>query len=91
MTATTLQTKSQKHDLLPKGKQVDLTKISSPGRWKPEFAVPFNQRKLGKKILAGEYTLSTLADHAVESGLDPKPRSGKQELYENIIASHCRF
>jgi len=46
---------------------------------------------LGKKILAGEYTLATLGDHAVTSGLDPKPRSGKQELYENIIASHCRF
>ncbi len=46
---------------------------------------------LGKKILANEYTLSTLADHAVKSGIDPKPRSGKQELFESIIAGACRF
>jgi xylose isomerase len=46
---------------------------------------------LGKKILAGEYTLAALADHAVKSGLDPKPRSGKQELCENIIAGACKF
>ncbi|MDE2631070.1 MAG: xylose isomerase, partial [Alphaproteobacteria bacterium] len=46
---------------------------------------------LGKKIMANEYTLSTLADHAVKSGIDPKPRSGKQELFESIIAGACRF
>jgi xylose isomerase len=46
---------------------------------------------LGKKILAGEYTLSTLADHAVKSGINPKPRSGKQEFCENIVASACKF
>lgn len=46
---------------------------------------------LGKKILAGEYTLSTLADHAVKTNIDPKPHSGKQELCENIIASACKL
>ncbi len=45
----------------------------------------------GQKIQSGEYTLAALADHAVKSGLDPKPHSGKQELCENIIASHNRF
>jgi xylose isomerase len=46
---------------------------------------------LGKKILTGELTLATLADHAVKSGLDPKPHSGKQELCENIVASANRL
>jgi xylose isomerase len=46
---------------------------------------------LGKKILAGEYTLASLADHAVKSNLDPKPKSGKQELCERIIADANRF
>ncbi|MBU6298598.1 MAG: xylose isomerase, partial [Alphaproteobacteria bacterium] len=41
----------------------------------------------GKKILAGEYNLASLADHAVKTNLDPKPKSGKQELCESIIAS----
>jgi xylose isomerase len=46
---------------------------------------------LGKKILAGEYTLASLADHALKSGLDPKPKSGNQELCERIIADANRF
>ncbi len=45
----------------------------------------------GKKILSGEYNLSSLADHAVKTNLDPKPKSGKQELCESIIASSCKF
>ncbi|MDE1985149.1 MAG: xylose isomerase [Alphaproteobacteria bacterium] len=45
----------------------------------------------GKKILAGEYNLASLADHAVKTNLDPKPKSGKQELCESIIASSCKF
>jgi xylose isomerase len=45
----------------------------------------------GKKILAGEYNLASLADHAVKTNLDPKPKSGKQELCESIIAASCKF
>jgi His-Xaa-Ser system radical SAM maturase HxsB len=37
--------------LLPRGRQVDFAQLSSPERWKPEFAVPFNQRVIGQKIL----------------------------------------
>jgi xylose isomerase len=45
----------------------------------------------GKNILAGDFTLQSLADHAVKTNLDPKPKSGRQELAENIIAKHTRF
>ena len=46
---------------------------------------------LGKRILSGDFTLQTLADHAVKSNLDPKPKSGRQELFEEIVANHCKF
>jgi xylose isomerase len=45
----------------------------------------------GKEILEGKFTLASLADHAVKHNLDPKPKSGKQELVESIIAGHIRF
>jgi xylose isomerase len=44
---------------------------------------------LGRKIDAGEYTLSSLADHALKSAFDPKPISGKQELAESLVARCC--
>jgi xylose isomerase len=46
---------------------------------------------LGRRIEAGEFSLGDLADYAIENGLDPQPRSGKQELAESIVARHCRF
>jgi xylose isomerase len=46
---------------------------------------------LGKKITGGGFNLATLADYATEKGLDPAPRSGKQELAESLIARHCRY
>jgi len=49
------------------------------------------QTPFGKEIAEGKYTLASLADLAVKKGLDPKPRSGKQELAEGIVASHCKF
>jgi xylose isomerase len=45
--------------------------------------------ELGRKIDAGEYTLGSLADEAVNKGFDPKPRSGRQELAESLIARCC--
>src|SRR5579863_7760459 len=38
--------------------------------------------ELGKKITSGGFHLASLADFATEQGLDPQPRSGKQELAE---------
>ena len=47
--------------------------------------------ELGRRIHGGEFSLSTLADYAAEQSLDPKPRSGRQELAESIIARHCKY
>jgi xylose isomerase len=47
--------------------------------------------ELGRDIDAGKYSLSMLADYAMEHQLDPRPRSGRQELAESLIASHCKF
>ena len=47
--------------------------------------------QLGRRIEGGEFTLAALADHAAEQGFDPKPRSGRQELAESIIARHCKY
>ena len=40
---------------------------------------------LGRRILAGEVDLATLADDAVNADLDPKPVSGRQEWLENAV------
>ena len=47
--------------------------------------------ELGKRITTGELNLAQLADLATERGLDPKPRSGRQELAESLIARRCRY
>jgi xylose isomerase len=47
--------------------------------------------ELGRRIEDGEFTLGTLADHAVESGLNPKPQSARQELAESLIARHSKY
>jgi len=47
--------------------------------------------ELGKKITSGALNLASLADLATEKGFDPAPRSGRQELAENIIARHCKY
>jgi xylose isomerase len=47
--------------------------------------------ELGKKIEAGGFTLETLADYAVTNDINPKPKSGKQELCESIVAGACKF
>ena len=40
---------------------------------------------LGENILSGKTGLAELADLALEKGLDPKPRSGRQEMLENLV------
>jgi xylose isomerase len=47
--------------------------------------------ELGKRITSGELSLASLADLATQQGLNPAPRSGKQELAESIIARHSRY
>jgi xylose isomerase len=47
--------------------------------------------ELGKQITGGALDLASLADLATAQGLDPTPRSGRQELAESIIARHSRY
>ena len=47
--------------------------------------------ELGKRITSGELSLASLADLATEKGLNPAPRSGKQELAESIIARYSKY
>jgi xylose isomerase len=47
--------------------------------------------ELGKRIAGGAFNLASLADLAIEKNFDPKPRSGRQELAESIIARHCKY
>ena len=41
--------------------------------------------KLGKDILAGKLSLADLSERALADKLDPKPRSGRQEMLENLV------
>ncbi|MFY9852325.1 MAG: xylose isomerase [Terracidiphilus sp.] len=46
--------------------------------------------KLGQRIEGGEFTLGSLSDYALESQLNPKPQSGRQEFAESLIAKHAK-
>jgi xylose isomerase len=39
----------------------------------------------GRAILAGQRSLADLADRALADGLDPQPRSGRQEYLESLV------
>lgn len=41
--------------------------------------------ELGERILSGGVALDGLADLALQKGLDPRPRSGRQEKLENLV------
>jgi xylose isomerase len=43
---------------------------------------------LGARILDGSHTLVDLRDRVDEDGIDPSPRSGRQELLEQIVSRH---
>jgi xylose isomerase len=46
---------------------------------------------LGRRIETGGFSLGDLADYAEAHELDPRPRSGRQELLESIVARHCCY
>jgi xylose isomerase len=46
------------------------------------------QGELGSAILDGKMTLEAMADGAVAEGIQPQPRSGRQELIENILGRY---
>jgi len=43
---------------------------------------------LGHSILEGDATLESLAKDVLGRGLEPEPRSGRQELLENLVNSY---
>ncbi|WP_432201991.1 xylose isomerase [Erythrobacter sp. W53] len=43
------------------------------------------QSEFGAKIMRGETSLAEAAEHAASNALMPKPKSGRQELLENLI------
>ena len=43
---------------------------------------------LGASILAGEVSLADLAARVERGDIDPRPRSGRQERYENVVNEH---
>jgi xylose isomerase len=44
--------------------------------------------ELGQKMLGGKMGLAEISDHVLERGLDPKPRSGRQEFLENLVQKY---
>jgi xylose isomerase len=40
---------------------------------------------LGQEILSGKLSLAQLADRVLAQKIDPKPRSGRQEMLENLV------
>lgn len=71
--------------LLPRGRQVDFTQLSSPERWKPDFAVPYNQRMIGQKVLVtndfGDWLLLTRDEF--RDLVEGRPQPG-EPLYEKL-------
>lgn len=43
------------------------------------------QQPFGKALLAGDYSLETLAEHAFTNDLNPQAVSGRQEMLENLV------
>jgi xylose isomerase len=40
---------------------------------------------LGKEIMSGKLTLAQISDRVLAQKIDPKPRSGRQEMLENLV------
>src|SRR2546426_99145 len=75
--------------LLPRGRQVDFTQLGSPTRWQPEFAVPYNQRMIGQKVLIsndfGDWLL--LPPEEFRDLVEGRPQPG-EPLYEKLKAGN---
>ncbi|MBV9946703.1 MAG: xylose isomerase [Myxococcales bacterium] len=45
-------------------------------------------KPLGQEILGGKLSLAQLSDRVLTQMIDPKPRSGRQELLENLVSRY---
>ena len=46
------------------------------------------EQELGAEILGAGSSLASIADRVADGSIDPKPRSGQQELLENVVNRH---
>jgi xylose isomerase len=46
------------------------------------------ERELGQKILSGKTSLADLSKIVLDSDLEPRPKSGRQEALENLVARY---
>ena len=46
------------------------------------------EQGLGAEILKAGSSLASIADRVADGSIDPKPRSGQQELLENVVNRH---
>jgi xylose isomerase len=62
-------------------------KIVSEGKLEQAVAERYAgwRTDLGERIAGGKVSLAELSDLVLEKGLDPKPRSGRQEALENLV------
>ena len=72
------------HGLLIAAKMVDDDKL---GSFKETRYAGWGEG-FGKQILAKELDLNAVADLAAQNALDPKPRSGRQEMLENLVSRY---
>lgn len=81
-------TPSPAHPLLPRGRQVDFAALAD-ARPNPAFAVPFNQRQIGSKILIsndfGDWLLLTPAEF--RAFVEGTPQPG-EPLYEKLARAN---
>ena len=42
-------------------------------------------RELGQRITSGKTSLADLSKHVLDTGLEPRPKSGRQEYLENLV------
>jgi len=47
------------------------------------------QTPQNQAMLAGKESLEAIAARVHSSGLEPQPKSGRQEFIENLINSYC--
>jgi His-Xaa-Ser system radical SAM maturase HxsB len=75
--------------LLPRGRQVDFTRLTTRNRWNPELALPFNQRMIGQKVLItndlGDWLL--LTQDEFRQLIEGSPQPGAS-LYEKLTAAN---
>lgn len=72
------------HGLLIAAKMVEDDQL---GKFKEARYAGWNAG-MGKDILNKQLDLAAVADCAAQQGLDPKPRSGRQEMLENLVARY---